>query len=145
MVTSQPGTVDMTVTCFSAHRRLEFKSDPRENNSHSCAQHTLHPFCVVSHSCRFEVFFEVLSDHGDEVNDDESIFETIQMMPPLPPDSWFKKTETLCGMFRKPCNEDHQEMKRIHSSIVGMGSTSSSTHCNKWILGHETHRRLNLM
>ena len=51
MVTSQTGTVDMTVTYFSAHRRLELKSDPRENNSHPCAQRTLHPFCVVSHSC----------------------------------------------------------------------------------------------
>ena len=53
--------------------------------------------------------FEVLSDHGDEVGDDESTYETTEMMPPLPPDSWFKKTETLCGMFRKPCNEDHQD------------------------------------
>ena len=41
----------MTVTYFSAHRRLELKSDPRENNSHPCAQRTLHPFCVVSHAC----------------------------------------------------------------------------------------------
>ena len=38
MVTSQPDTVDMTVTFLSAHRRLELKSDPRENNSHPCAQ-----------------------------------------------------------------------------------------------------------
>ena len=30
------------------------------------------------------------------------------IMPPLPPDSWFKRTETLCGKFRKPCNEDHR-------------------------------------
>ena len=29
-VTSQPDTVDMTVTYFSSHRRLELKSDPRE-------------------------------------------------------------------------------------------------------------------
>ena len=42
---------DMTVTYFSAHRRLELKSDRMENNSHPCAQRTLHPFCVVSHSC----------------------------------------------------------------------------------------------
>ena len=51
--------------------------------------------------------FEVLSDHGDEVDDDESTYDTKEMMPPLPPDSWFKRTETLCGKFRKPCNEDH--------------------------------------
>ena len=50
-LTSQPDTVDMTVTFLSSHRRLELKSDPRENNSHLCAQRTLHPFCVVSHSC----------------------------------------------------------------------------------------------
>ena len=30
--------------------------------------------------------------------------------------------------------------KRIHSLIVGMGSKSSPTLCNKWILEHETHR-----
>ena len=47
VVTSQPVTVDMTVTFLSSHRRLELKSDPRENNSHPCAQRTLHPFCVV--------------------------------------------------------------------------------------------------
>ena len=41
----------MTVTILSSHRRLELKSDPRENNSHPCAQRTWHPFCVVSHSC----------------------------------------------------------------------------------------------
>ena len=34
MVTSQPGAEDMTVTYFYAHRRLELKSDRRENNSH---------------------------------------------------------------------------------------------------------------
>ena len=51
LVTSQPCTVDMTLTSFSSHRRLELKSDRIENNSHPCAQRTLHPFCVVSHSC----------------------------------------------------------------------------------------------
>ena len=61
MVTSQPGTLDMTVTCFSAHRRLELKLDCIENNSHPCAQRTLHPFCVVSHSCMVaeQVFLEL--------------------------------------------------------------------------------------
>ena len=54
--------------------------------------------------------FEVLSDHGDEVDDDdESTHETSEMMPPLQLDSWFKKTETFCGMFQKPCNEDHRD------------------------------------
>ena len=37
--------------------------------------------------------FEVLSDHGDEVDGDESTYETTEMMPPLPPDSWFKRTD----------------------------------------------------
>ena len=41
----------MTVTFFSSHRRLELKSVPRENNSHPCAQRTLHPICVVFHAC----------------------------------------------------------------------------------------------
>ena len=31
--------------------------------------------------------FEVLSDHGDEVDVDESTYETTEMMPALPPDS----------------------------------------------------------
>ena len=41
----------MTVTFLSSHRRLGPKSDRRENNSHLCAQRTLHPFCVVFHAC----------------------------------------------------------------------------------------------
>ena len=41
MVTSQPGTVDMTVTYFSAHRRLGPKSDRIENDSHPlCTAHS---------------------------------------------------------------------------------------------------------
>ena len=53
--------------------------------------------------------FEVLSDHGDEMDGNESTCETTEMMPPLPPDSWFKRTETFCGTFRKSCDEDHQD------------------------------------
>ena len=83
--------------------------------------------------------FEVLSDHGDEVDDDVSSCETTEMMPPLPPHALFKKTETLCGMFQKPCSETTETTKSIHSLTVGMGSKSSSTRCNKWILGHQTH------
>ena len=32
--------------------------------------------------------FEVSSDHGDETDGDESTYETTEMMPPVPPDSW---------------------------------------------------------
>ena len=40
MVTSQPGTVDMTVTYFSAHRLLVLKSDRREKQFSSlCTAH----------------------------------------------------------------------------------------------------------
>ena len=53
--------------------------------------------------------FEVLSDHGDEVDVDESTPETTEMVPPLPPNSWYKRTETFCGNFRKRCNDDHQD------------------------------------
>ena len=35
--------------------------------------------------------------------------ETTEIMPTLPPSSWFKRTETFCGKFRKSCNEDHQD------------------------------------
>ena len=60
--------------------------------------------------------FEVFSDHGDEVEDDEST----EMMPPLPPMVSFgniamKITKT----------------KRIHFFIVGMGSKSSPTLCKQ--------------
>ena len=51
-------------------------------------------------------FFEVLSDHGEEVDGDESTFETTELLPPLPLDSRFNRTETLCWKFRKPGNED---------------------------------------
>ena len=53
--------------------------------------------------------FEVLSDHCDEVDGDESKFETTELMPPLPLDSWFKRKETPCGKFRKLGNEDDQD------------------------------------
>ena len=69
--------------------------------------------------------FEVLSDHGDTIEDEVDVHEssvettrmmqTTRMMPPLPPASWFKKTETLkhtemhCGKFRKSCNGDHRD------------------------------------
>ena len=49
--------------------------------------------------------FEVLSYHGDDVDDevdvDVSTNETTEMMPPLPLISWLKKTEAYCGKFRK--------------------------------------------
>ena len=48
--------------------------------------------------------FEVLSNHGDDADDevdvDVSTNETTEMMPPLPPVSWLKKTEAYCGKFR---------------------------------------------
>ena len=57
--------------------------------------------------------FEVLSDHGDTVEDDvqvdESSEEATGIMPPLPPASCFKKTGTSkhtemhCGKFSKHC------------------------------------------
>ena len=59
------------------------------------------------------VSFEVLSDHGDTVDDvdvDESSEEATGIMPPLPLVCWFKNagtskhTEMHCGKFRKPCN-----------------------------------------
>ena len=45
--------------------------------------------------------FEALSDHGDEVDVDEFTYETTEMMPPLPSDSWLTRSETFCGKFRK--------------------------------------------
>ena len=54
------------------------------------------------------VIFEQIAEGGG-VEDAESTSDTTEMMSPLPPVSWFKTTETFCGRFRKPCNEDHQD------------------------------------
>ena len=61
----------------------------------------------------------MLSDHGDAGEDDvdADVFSevAIGIMPPLSPDSWFKKTETskhtemYCRKFRKPCNGDRRD------------------------------------
>ena len=48
MVTSQPDTVDMTVTFLSAHRRLGPKSDRIEKNSHPCTAHFAPTFASSS-------------------------------------------------------------------------------------------------
>ena len=44
-----------------------------------------------------------------KVDGDESTLETTELMPPLPLDSRFNRTETLCGKFRKPGNEDQRD------------------------------------
>ena len=59
------------------------------------------------------VTIDLGSFHGDEVDVDDSTNETTEM-----------------------------KTKRMHSLIVGMGSTSSPTLCNKWIVGPATHRNL---
>ena len=63
--------------------------------------------------------FEVLSDHGDAVEDDVDVDkfpeEATKIMSPPPPSSWFKKTETSkktemhCRKFRKLCNGDRRD------------------------------------
>ena len=57
--------------------------------------------------------FLKLSDHSvaveDEVDIDESSEEVTEMMPPLPPASWYKKTDNYCGKFRKPRKGDHRD------------------------------------
>ena len=58
MVTSQPGSIDIAVTYFSAHRRLELKSDRRENNSH--------PLCTV-HFAPVLRRFPLLHGSGDGI------------------------------------------------------------------------------
>ena len=64
--------------------------------------------------------FEVLSDHGDEGDDDGTTNETTEMMPQLPPDSWLKKTR-FAGSFGNLAMKI-TKTKRIHSLIVGMGA-----------------------
>ena len=43
------------------HRRPGTKLDRREHNCHPCAQRTLHPLCVVFHTCMLEkrFYFEI--------------------------------------------------------------------------------------
>ena len=80
--------------------------------------------------------FEVLSDRGDEVKVDEPTDETTEMMPPLPPDSWFKKTEMLCGKFRKSCNEDHQDEEAATSRGEWLQLPLHERHEScMWVLG----------
>ena len=74
--------------------------------------------------------FEVSSDHGDDMDGDESTFETTEMMPPLPLDSWFRGQRRFSGSFGNLAMKI-TETKRIHSLIVGMGGKNSSTLCSK--------------
>ena len=63
--------------------------------------------------------FEVLSDHGDTQEDDGDVDEFFEeatgILPPPPPASWFKNTETSkhnemhCRKFRKPCSGDRRD------------------------------------
>ena len=94
----------------------------------------------------------MLSDDGDAVEEDDDIDEFSEvatgMMPPLPFASSFRKTETLkhtetyCGRVFGNLAMGIAETKSLHSTIVGIGSMSTLTFCNKWILGHETLRSL---
>ena len=65
--------------------------------------------------------FEVLSDRGDEMDDDESTYETTEMMPPLPPVPGSRRQRRFAGSFGNLAMMI-TETKRIHSLIVGMGS-----------------------
>ena len=76
-----------------------------------------------------------------KVDGDESTLETTELMPPLPLDSRFNRTETLCGKFRKPGNEDHRDEEDPFLDCWN-GEQEQFDFCNKWILGHETHRSL---
>ena len=76
--------------------------------------------------------FEVLSDHGDEVEDDESTNATTHCH--LVRGS--RGQRRFAGSFGNLAM-NITKTKRIRSLIVGMGSQSSPTLCNKWILGHQ--------
>ena len=95
--------------------------------------------------------FEVLSDHGDTVEDDVDVDgsseEATGIMPLLPPASWFKKTGTLKHT-EMPSWEVSETLpwrpprRRVSILFVGNESMSSATIYSKWILGNETHRGL---
>ena len=97
------------------------------------------------------VSLEVLSDHGDTVEDDVDVDgsseEATGIMPLLPLASWFKKTGTL-KRTEMPSWEVSETLpwrpprRRVSILFVGNGSMSSATIYSKWILGHETHRSL---
>ena len=97
--------------------------------------------------------FEVLSDHGETIEDDvvvdESSDESTGTMPPLPPASWSKDTrisrcaEMHCRKFRTHGNgNDSPDGEVSFSSILGIGGTSSLTFCSMRALGHRMIRRL---
>ena len=88
--------------------------------------------------------------HGDAVEDDVDVNEFSEeatgVMPPLPPASWVKKTETskhtemYCRKFRKPCNEDRRHEESPFFDCWDWKQEQSDFFCSKWILGHETHQ-----
>ena len=95
------------------------KSAPKGKGVGSCEEEETKTSQNVPLGTKDLESFAVLSDDNDtienEVEVDEFPEDTRGMMPPLPPASWFKKTETLkhaemhCGKFRKPCNGDHRD------------------------------------
>ena len=79
--------------------------------------------------------FEVLSDHGETIEDDvvvdESSDESTETMPPLPPASWFKDTRiSRCAAMRVAGSFETWQWERLLSLIVGIGGTSSLTFCS---------------
>ena len=88
------------------------KSAPKGKGVGSCEEEEPEPTIDLGS-------FKVLSNHGDAVEDDVDIDEFSEeatgILPPLPPASWFKKTETSkhkemhCRRCRKPCNGDRRD------------------------------------
>ena len=76
--------------------------------------------------------FEVSSDHCDEEEDAESANETTEIMPPLQLGLWFSENRDVLQE-RSFGNRAMKitKTKMIHSLIIGMGSKSSPTLCNK--------------
>ena len=95
------------------------KSAPKGKGVGSCEEEETKTSQNVPLGTKDLESFVALSDHNDtmenEIEVDEFPEDTTGMMPPLPPASWFKKTETLkhtemnCGKFRNPCNGDHRD------------------------------------
>ena len=77
----------------------------------------------------------VLSDHGVEVDGDESTCHHCHLIPGS------RGQRRFAGSFGNLAMKI-TKTKSVHSLNVGMDRKNSSRRCNKWILGHETHRSL---
>ena len=124
VVTSQPDTVDMTVTFFSAHRRLELKSDPRRKQFSSLC--TAHFAPVLRRSPLLHIAWSrgilkqrkgrrTMHFNGDSMNT-ELLFQTIQSVNLRIYGAVARTSQFLCGQ------QDVDKFTTGSSTTLGISS-----------------------